>query len=125
MKADLPATTACPRRDVPSSRRCISAAWLSGNTPSIGTFSQPSADAGQHMVDARLPFGRGLVDMAEMQAGESLRSGQDALADVLEGLAFGLADADHMAELLHHVESAVEHGGAVGIDGEIDAFAVR
>ena len=27
----------------PSRRRCISAAWASGNTPSIGTFSQPSA----------------------------------------------------------------------------------
>src|ERR1700756_4028969 len=57
-------------------------------------------DARQHMIDARLPLGRALVDMTEVQARKSLRTRQDALADVLEGLALGLADADHVAELL-------------------------
>src|ERR1700704_5078099 len=63
--------------------------------------------------------------MAEMQAGEGLRSGQNAFADVLERLAPGLADAEHMAEFPDHIEGAVEHGGAVGIDGKVDAFSIR
>src|SRR5471030_2705913 len=75
------------------------------------------------MIDASLPLGRALVDMTEMEPRKSLGARQDALADVLERLALRLADVDHMAELAHGVEGAVEHGGAVGIDREIDAFA--
>ena len=62
--------------------------------------------------------------MAEMKAREGLRARQYALADVLERLALGLADADHVTELAHHVEGAIEHRRAERIDGEIDAAAV-
>src|SRR5262249_49338323 len=89
-----------------------------------GYLQPPRNDAAQHVVDARLPGREIMVDMAEMEARESLRARQDALADVLEGLALGLADADDVAELLNDVEGAVEHGGAVGIDREIDALAI-
>ena len=61
--------------------------------------------------------------MTEMQPREGLRARQDALADVLEGLALGLADADHVTEHVHHAEGAIEHRGAVGIDRQIDALA--
>jgi hypothetical protein len=40
-------------------------------------------DAVQHMRDARVSFGRTVVDMAEVEPGKSLRTRQDALADVL------------------------------------------
>src|SRR6266545_4624812 len=75
------------------------------------------------MIDALLPFRQGVVDMAEMQARKGLRARQDALADVLERLTLRLADADGVAELLYDVEGAVEHGGAIGVDREIDALA--
>ena len=44
-------------------------------------FQPARGDACQHVIDAGLPGGRSLVDMAEMQPGEGLRSRQDALAD--------------------------------------------
>ena len=34
----------------------------------MGTFSQPAAMPAEHVIDARLPLGQGVVDMAEMQA---------------------------------------------------------
>jgi hypothetical protein len=82
-------------------------------TSSIGTFSQPS----------RMPpstWSTPACHSAEPwstwpdAAREGVRKRQDALADVLERLALGLADADHVAKLPHRVERAVEHGGAVG-----------
>src|SRR5689334_12999912 len=86
---------------------------------------QPAgSDAAQHVVDAGLPRRQRMVDVPEMQARESLRARQDALADVLEGLALGLADAHDVAELLHDVEGAIEHRGAVRIDRKIDALAI-
>ena len=47
--------------------------------------------------------------MAEMKAREGLRTGQYALADVLERLPLCLADADNVTELTHHIEGAIEH----------------
>ena len=40
-----------------------------------------------------------------------------------ERLALGLADADDVPKLAHHVEGAIEHGRAERVDGEIDAAA--
>src|ERR1700683_248060 len=76
------------------------------------------------MLDAIVPGHRSGVDMAEMEACEGLRTRQDALADILERLAFRLADADNVTELAHHVEGAIEHRRPERVDGEIDAAAV-
>ena len=59
----------------------------------------------QAMRHAGVPFGRALVDRAEMQAGEGLRARQDALADVLERLAFGFANADDVSERADHAQA--------------------
>src|SRR5260370_39645864 len=45
-----------------------------------GHFQPTFGDACQHMVDASLPFGRGVVDMAEMQAGERRGCGAGGFA---------------------------------------------
>src|SRR5215218_2544606 len=72
-----------------------------------GHLQPAGGSAGQYVIDALLPFRQRMIDMAKMQAGKSLRTRQDALADVLERLALGLSDAGDMAELLDDVAGAV------------------
>ena len=49
-------------------------------------FQPTVANAAQYMLHAILPGRRTGIDMAEMKAREGLRTGQYALADVLERL---------------------------------------
>src|ERR1700734_558339 len=53
-----------------------------------------------------------------------MRTRQNPLADILERLTLGFADADDVPKLAHHVERAVEHGRSQRIDGKIDAAAI-
>src|SRR5258708_11829564 len=79
-----------------------------------GHFQPTFGDAGQHMVDASLPFGRGVVDMAEMQAGGSLRSWRGTVSGVLLGAGPGPAPADHVAALPCPVLQAGQQWGGLG-----------
>src|SRR5216683_2866887 len=102
----------------------MSAAWLSGNTASMGTFSQPSAMPASTWSTPACHSGEAWSTWPRCRR-VKVCDLEDAFADVLEGLALGLADADHVAELPDHVEGAVKHGGAIGIDGEVDALPLR